>query len=196
MATPAGTTATDVVAGETCVSGGNPVSFKPATSGIKDSTGNAATFGWTVPLSCAAATQNKPTGQNEYLTYDLYWNSQFTDGQDNMYQLGQVKFSCRIDPYQEDAGIVTIYEDSAHNDPAEQYIDISNSIDLSVNRVSSNEFYKNNKIIRPFSMEDHHKMRQPSLLVPLSPLILMQVHMVKLSHMPQRPQQNLVTTWS
>merc|ERR1712176_73193 len=75
MATPTGTAAGDVVTGETCVSGGNPVSFKPATSGIKDSTGTAATFGWTVPLSCAAATQNPSVGgANEYLTYDLYWN--------------------------------------------------------------------------------------------------------------------------
>merc|ERR1712176_758768 len=135
MATPTGTAAGDVVTGETCVSGGNPVSFKPATSGIKDSTGTAATFGWTVPLSCAAATQNPSVGgANEYLTYDLYWNSQFNDGQDNMYQLGQVKFSCRIDPYQEDAGVVTITEDTAVTDPAQQYLDIAAAIKLDVNK--------------------------------------------------------------
>merc|ERR1712176_924376 len=135
MAVPTGSAAADVDANAAaCTSGGNPVSFKPATSGIKDSTGTAATFGWTVPLSCAAATQNKPTGANEYLTYDLYWNSQFNDGQDNMYQLGQVKFSCRIDPYQEDAGVVTITEDTAVTDPAQQYLDIAASINLAVNK--------------------------------------------------------------
>ena len=147
MATPSGTDAASVVTGAAACtdSTGATVSFKPASSGISDSQ-NAAAFGWTVPLSCSTVTQNPSGGgTNEYVTYDLYWNSQFNDGTDNMYQLGQVKFSCRIDPYQEDAGIVTIYEDSAHNDPAEQYIDISNSIDLSVNRVSSNEFYKNTK---------------------------------------------------
>ena len=140
MAVPSGSAAADVVANAAaCTSGGNPVSFKPATSGVKDSTGTAATFGWTVPLSCAAATQNKPTGQNEYLTYDLYWNSQFVDNNvanNNMYQLGQVKFSCRIDPYQEDAGVVTITEDTAVTDPAEQYLDIAGAIKLDVNKVS------------------------------------------------------------
>jgi len=135
MAVPAGSAAADVVANAAaCTSGGNPVSFKPASSGITDSQ-NAAAFGWTVPLSCAAATQNPSAGgANEYLTYDLYWNSQFTDGQDNMYQLGQVKFSCRIDPYQEDAGVVTITEDTAVTDPAQQYLNIAASIDLKVNK--------------------------------------------------------------
>ena len=147
MATPTGTDADSVVTNAAACtdSTGATVSFKPAFSGITDSQ-SAATFGWTVPLSCATVTQNPSVGgANENLTYDLYWNSQFTDGTDNMYQLGQVKFSCRIDPYQEDAGVVTIYEDHAHSDPAEQYLDINNSIDLAVNRVSSNEFYKNTK---------------------------------------------------
>merc|ERR1739838_124944 len=137
MATPAGSTAADVVAGQTCTdSATNNVSFKPATSGITDSA-TTATFGWTVPLSCATVTQNQPTGQNEYLTYDLYWNSQFVDAaSNNMYQLGQVKFSCRIDPYQEDTGLVTISEDTAVSDPAEQYLDIAASIALEINKVS------------------------------------------------------------
>ena len=137
MATPAGSAAADVVANEVCTdSTGANVSFKPATSGITDSA-SAATFGWTVPLSCATVTQNQPTSLNEYLTYDLYWNSQFVDSaSNNMYQLGQVKFSCRIDPYQEDAGVVTISEDSAVSDPAEQYLDIAASITLEVNKVS------------------------------------------------------------
>ena len=53
-----------------------------------------------------------------------------------MYQLGQVKFSCRIDPYQEDAGVVTITEDTAVTDPAQQYLDIAAAIKLDVNKVS------------------------------------------------------------
>jgi len=135
MATPTGSGAADVVAGQTCTdSSNNAVSFKPAVSGITDSQ-NAAAFGWTVPLSCATKTQNQPSGANEYLTYDLYWNSQFVDSaNNNMYQLGQVKFSCRIDPYQEDATSITITEDTAVADPAEKYLDIAGSIELQVNK--------------------------------------------------------------
>lgn len=140
MATPTGTNAADVVAGQTCVAadGTTAISMKPAASGITDSATTPA-FGWaSVPLSCATMTQvASNAGSNEYVKYELYWNSQFVDGSitQNMYQMGQVKFTCRIDPYQEDAtGVVTITEDTAVADPSDKYVDIAAGLELKVNK--------------------------------------------------------------
>lgn len=140
MATPTGTNAADVVAGQTCVAadGTTAISMKPAASGITDSQA-ASAFGWaSVPLSCATMTQvASNAGSNEYVKYELYWNSQFVDGSitQNMYQMGQVKFTCRIDPYQEDAtGVVTITEDAAVADPLDKYVDIAAGLELKVNK--------------------------------------------------------------
>lgn len=138
MATPTGSGAADVVAGETCANAaGTAINMKPAATGITDSATTAA-FGWAeVPLSCATMTQvASASGSNEYVKYELYWNSQFVDGTitQNMYQLGQVKFTCRIDPYQEDAGVVTISEDTAVADPNDKYVDIAAGLELKVNK--------------------------------------------------------------
>ena len=119
------------------------ISPKPLASGQKDSE-SANAFGWNIPFSCATATENAAdTNSNgaKFLTYDLYWNSQFSDGQaapaeNFMYQLGQVKISCRINPYQEDAGVVTITEDAAVDDIADKYVDVAAGLELKVKKVS------------------------------------------------------------
>lgn len=142
MADPTGTTFDDVVTGETCTDGAtspNNISPKPAASGITDDAGTAA-FGWaSVPLSCATKTQVAGSSSaNSYVKYELYWNSQFSDADvtgQNMYQLGQVKFTCRVDPYQEDAiGTVTITEDTAVTDPSDKYVDIAAGLELNIKK--------------------------------------------------------------
>ena len=71
----------------------------------------------------------------EYIAYDLYWNSLFTDSTQDMYQLGQVKFTCRVDSYQEDAtAAVTITEDDAIADPVEQRVDLRAGLTLQINK--------------------------------------------------------------
>ena len=52
-----------------------------------------------------------------------------------MYQLGQVQFTCRVDPYQEDATQVTISEDTAVDDPTEKNLDINSGLTLEINKV-------------------------------------------------------------
>jgi len=138
IASPA--TANEVVAGGTCVdSSSNNISMKPAATGVTDSSANAA-FGWkTVPLSCATATQVASTsGSNEYVKYELYWNSnfKFDSASQTMYQLGQVKFTCRIPGgFQEDAtGVVTISEDTAVTDPNDKFVDLAAGLELKINK--------------------------------------------------------------
>ena len=134
---PAGSTAT-----------ATDISPKPLASGQEDAEGQNA-FGWNIPFSCATATENAADANSnnaKFLTYDLYWNSQFSDGGDGanppnnenfMYQLGQVKISCRINPYQEDAGgVVTITEDAAVADIADKYVDVADGLELKVKKVS------------------------------------------------------------
>ena len=122
-----------VVSGQFCTdSSSNDVSMKPASTGITDDASSPA-FGWTVPLSCATMTQVSDGTNNDYVKYELYWNSQFNDATQNMYQLGQVMFTCRIDPYQEDAtGVVTVSEDTAVDDATEKYVDIAAALELNI----------------------------------------------------------------
>ena len=72
----------------------------------------------------------------KYTAYDLYWNSLFADTTQNMYQIGQVKFTCRVDPYQEDATSVVITEDEAVDDPVEQRVDINAGLSLEINKAA------------------------------------------------------------
>ena len=72
----------------------------------------------------------------KYIAYDLYWNSLFADTTQNMYQIGQVKFTCRVDPYQEDATSVVITEDEAVDDPVEQRVDINAGLSLEINKAA------------------------------------------------------------
>lgn len=142
MATPTGDTANDVVAAATCNDGTNDQKIKPAsTTSVLDSD-QVASFNWpSIPLNdCGISPQQLTDGTtgNEYLAYDLYWNSQFADAQlasQLMYQIGQVKFRCRIDPYQEDAGSITISEDTSIADPADQRVDIAAGLELQVNKL-------------------------------------------------------------
>ena len=53
-----------------------------------------------------------------------------------MYQLGQVQFTCRVDPYQEDATSVSISEDTSVDDPTEKNLDIRAGLTLQINKVS------------------------------------------------------------
>ena len=52
-----------------------------------------------------------------------------------MYQLGQVQFTCRVDPYQEDATQVSISEDTSVDDPTEKNLDINTGLTLEINKV-------------------------------------------------------------
>merc|ERR1712048_1083352 len=51
-----------------------------------------------------------------------------------MYQLGQVQFTCRDDPYQEDATSVSISEDTSVDDPTEKNLDINAGLTLEINK--------------------------------------------------------------
>ena len=134
-----GTTWMDIVAGaDPCPDPINDVSPKPQPNGMSDSEGSPS-FGWDIPFSCASVSQfeNDAAG-NRVLKYDLFWNSQFQDAVYQgtpMYQLDQVKISCTINSYQEDAAVVTITKDTAVDDISKE-VDIAAGLELRVNSVS------------------------------------------------------------
>ena len=143
MSNYAGNTYSDVEAGQTCQTSATPpvdVSPKPSSTGKTDSAG-ANAFGWDIPFSCATMSQIvTDAAGNDYLNYDLYWNSQFEDSTltnlQTMYQLGQVRMSCKINlSYQEDAAAITITEDDAVSD-VDKFLDVAAGLELQVNSVS------------------------------------------------------------
>ena len=80
----------------------------------------------------------------KYIEYALYWNSQTVDSTVTqlLYQIGQVKMVCRVDPYQEDAVVVKVTEDTSIADPTEQRIDIAADLELEISHLSFTEANK------------------------------------------------------
>ena len=74
----------------------------------------------------------------KYIEYALYWNSQTLDSSfiQLLYQIGQVKMVCRVDPYQEDAVVVKVTEDTSIADPPEQRVDIAAELELEISHLS------------------------------------------------------------
>ena len=74
----------------------------------------------------------------KYIEYALYWNSQTVDSTVTqlLYQIGQVKMVCRVDPYQEDAVVVKVTEDTSIADPTAQRVDIATDLELEVSHLS------------------------------------------------------------
>ena len=137
MATPGGSAGTDVVANWQ----GTCTKVKLASSGsVKDSSTTDNAWNLKVPLtSCAiAATEGTDSTTNKkYVEYALYWNSQLSDNNpaQQLYQIGQVKMTCRVDPFQVDAVAVKVIEDTnAISDPAASRIDIRSSLELVVGK--------------------------------------------------------------
>ena len=145
MATPAGFTGNDVVAGYfgTC----NMVKLA-STGGVKDSD-NSNSWNLKVPLAdCGiSATSGTDSSTNKrYYEYALYWNSQLSDSNpvQQLFQIGQVKMTCRLDPFQLDAPVVKVTEDSnSIADPPEQRFDIRSALSLKIGRL---EFSEKNKV--------------------------------------------------
>ena len=139
MTNPTGTGATDVVTGGVCQDSTGTIDYnvKPSSTSNTDSS-LAAAFGWdSVPLNSCGISSTEMTDAttgNAYTKYDLYWNSLHHDGAQNMYQLGRVKFTCRIDPYQEDGASISITEDVAIADPGEQRVDLAAGLELQIGR--------------------------------------------------------------
>ena len=82
---------------------------------------------------------------NKYIEYVLYWNSQTIDSSlatQLLYQIGQVKMVCRVDPYQEDSVQVVVSEDTAIADPTEERVDIAADLELEVSKL---DFLEANK---------------------------------------------------
>ena len=190
MATPSGTTYADVVASETCVGGaaGTP---KPTAGGSGNTDSDlTGAFSWDIPFACATASQTATDAAgNKILQYDLFWNSQFSDANNVMYQLGQVQISCKVNPYQEDAGVVTVTEDAAVADISDKYVDVAGGLELKVNSVSLFETRKQFKLSPSLPLTAPHSMKALSHqhrlpLAPLSPTLLMPVLL------------RLVTTWN
>ena len=72
---------------------------------------------WTVPLTtCGIAAPIKildSSGSEEYYYYDVYFNSQSGAANNDIIQMGQVKFRCKLMSFQEDGeSEVTIDEDN------------------------------------------------------------------------------------
>jgi hypothetical protein len=138
MATPAVASATaaatDVVALSTATC--TPKGVASTAGSITDSENNAA-FQYTSKFSeCeVAAPVADNTGTNTKYAYNLYWNSQHIGDTNNpLFQIGQVKFTCVIDPLQEDAGVVKVSEDTAVADPTEVKLDFRTDLSLEVKK--------------------------------------------------------------
>ena len=138
MATPGGSAGTDVVA----TFQGTCTNVKLASTGsVKDSSTTDNAWNLKVPLtSCAiAATEGTDSTTNKkYVEYALYWNSQLSDNNpaQQLYQIGQVKMVCRVDPYQEDAVVVKVTEDTSIADPTAQRVDIATDLALEISHLS------------------------------------------------------------
>jgi len=122
-------TATDVVTGatETCTS------VKPATGTDLD---GAATYEWVVPFSnCAIAAAVFDT---DHYKYELFFNSNSAaDTLNTIIQMDQVKFTCKLQAFQEDAvSAVTISQGDLVND-AEAILDLRSLVELQVAAVAS-----------------------------------------------------------
>ena len=138
MDDPTGTGGADVTTGGSCAESGLSYSVKPSSTGIVDSDGDY-TFGWSkIPLNSCGITPSQATNTDGkvYTYYDLYWNPQLRDSvaSQNLYQLGQVKFRCRIDPYQEDSASITVIEDSYISNPNDKQVDLASGLQLDVLR--------------------------------------------------------------
>ena len=137
METPTGSSAGDVVSGGECVGRTGSKDVKPSSTTLIDSDSTMA-FGWgSVPLNSCGITPIETTDAqtgDPYTKYEVYWNSLHNDGAQNMYQLGRVIFTCRLDPFQEDAASITISEDLAISDPGEQRVDLAAGLELQIGR--------------------------------------------------------------
>lgn len=113
-----------------------------ATGSVKDSSTTANAFNLQVPFGTCKITSSMKADTNhanqQYIEYVLYWNSQTMDTTlttQALYQIGQVKMVCRVDPYQEDAVKVIVSEDTAIADPDEQRVDIAAGLELEVGKL-------------------------------------------------------------
>ena len=138
MATPTGSAGTDVVTGW---SGGTCTNVKLSATGTVTDLDGANSWNMKMPLTNCAIQATEGTDANtskKYIEYALYWNSQLLDSQlatQQLYQIGQVKMTCRVDPFQLDAPVVKVTEDAdAISDPAASRIDIRSALSLKIRK--------------------------------------------------------------
>ena len=144
MATPTGSAGTDVDGSF----GGTCTNVKLASTGsVKDSE-NANSWNIKVPLTNCGITATEGTDgttNKKYIEYALYWNSQLSDTSpvQQLFQIGQVKMTCRVDPFQVDAPVVKVTEDSdSIADPAAQRIDIRTNLSLKIGKLAFDDTNK------------------------------------------------------
>jgi hypothetical protein len=132
---------TDVVAGatETCSS------IKPSTAaGTVDGDGTQ-TYQWLVPLTeCGVvASQDTTDPANVFTKYDLYLNSNSgVDTLNTIVQMEQVKFTCKLEPFQEDAGAVTVSQGDLVSDAAFK-LDLRSLVTLEVSTAGADTLNPN-----------------------------------------------------
>lgn len=127
--------ATDVVDGSTATCS----SAKPMTDAAYVDGDNAQTYRWLVPLTeCGVVSSLDSTdATNVFTKYDLYLNSNSVANSANaIAQMNQVKFTCKLEPFQEDAGQVTISEVDLVADK-EVSVDFRSLVELEVSTASS-----------------------------------------------------------
>ena len=77
---------------------------------------------WNIPFdTCGINAELYDDGSKLYYHYDLFFNSHsagynIDNGANDILQMGQVRFRCKMDPYQEDTGEVYVEEDAMIDD--------------------------------------------------------------------------------
>merc|ERR1712113_172401 len=129
MATPGGTAPADVDAATTVTT----CAIKPTAVDITDDaadsydaytllgyTATTKSWQWTAGLTDCGITKQTTTAADAngviYDYYDLYLNSASVSNSVQLAQMGQIKFTCKLYPWQEDNGIVDITDDTMVDD--------------------------------------------------------------------------------
>ena len=139
MDQPLGSFGTDVDSTFT----GTCENVKLASVGSVDSDYSAAWY-INVPLGNCGIEEVRKTNANtgnDYIEYSLYWNSQVSVNSPvaQLYQIGQIKMVCRLDPLQLDAASVSVYDTATIPEPSESQIDIRSALRLVVEKAKFEE---------------------------------------------------------
>jgi len=116
-------------------------SAKPSTGAgadYEDSNGDQ-TYRWLVPFDeCGVtATLDNTDVNNVFTKYDLYLNANSAvDTANAISQMEQVKFTCKLEPFQEDAGVVTITQGDLVEDDAFK-LDLRSLVELKVSTAAA-----------------------------------------------------------
>jgi len=122
----------------TATGSGTCSAVKPVT-GMQDADG-ADTHSWTVPLNECGVTGTFDSDNNEW-KYDLYFNSNsVANTANNIVQMNQVKFTCSLKSFQQDAAnAVVISDGSLVADPTEVVINLRDQVELKISTRTGND---------------------------------------------------------